>query len=209
MKSALLWMFLLGCWGMNAQYLKHYNRFSAELQTGIQLPILVGSNFSDVSVINLKQFQVSGKYMFDRIYGIKVHYGLNQFKRSDGKNADKYERHDFHRFGVEGVISLTQSVFTFYRTRDFLSIQVHGGTAVTFIGGLDDHEHSRHHNLMAGMGAALRVNRRLAVLFDATLIGTVYKESTVTKYDDVRGFSNISVGIQYNFGPHRWYADWH
>lgn len=186
---------------------KRYNQFSLEVSSGLELPILVGNNFTDVSYVNFRQFQVSGRYMLDRVYGIKVHYGFNQFVRWRGDKIN-HHRYNFNRFGAEGVLNLTQSIFTFYRTRDFFAIILHAGPAVTLVERQRDYARGMHYNFMGGITANFRMSPRLSLFLDATGVASFYQQKSDAQ-EDVKGFGNVSVGLQYNIGRFEWHADWH
>lgn len=186
---------------------KRYNQLSLEVSSGLELPILVGSNFTDVGFVNFRQFQVSGRYMLDRAYGIKVHYGFNQFVRRHGDSNNHY-RYNFNRIGAEGVLNLTQSIFTFYRTRDFFAILLHAGPAVTLVERQRDYAKGMHYNFMGGITANFRMSPRLSFFVDTSVIASFHQQKS-DSYEDVKGFGNVSVGLQYNIGRFEWHADWH
>lgn len=188
-----------------------YNRFSAEVTTGIHIPLAPVDDISSSEFIAFKQFQVAGRYMFTEKFGAKALYGFNQFT-----DADKTENgYTMNRIGLEGVTNVGKLLNMDYKVLDRLSLLAHAGVGLTFAKASNQSNTDHIGNILLGLTAGIKLSNRFSLLTDATYIANFRQHRN---YDGTRLSSgdyqtgsliNLSVGIMYSFGSNKMHADWY
>lgn len=202
---------LLLCFGIITAQETKYNRFSAELTTGIHVPLSPNNEISSSDYIAFKQFQISGRYMISNKYGLKAHYGYNKF---DDPN-DSENGITFHRIGLEGVANINRLLEVNPAGRRRFNLLAHGGVGLSFakanLGNGTDHIG----NILLGLTGEIKLNNRFSLLGDVTYLAnfrqhTYFDGKSLPNNDYKTGsFVNVSLGIMYSFGPNKFHADWY
>jgi len=189
--------------------LKKFNQLSMELTSGVHVPMMTNGQTSRDGFISFKQFQLSGRYMFNHNVGLKAHYGFNRFEDpGDYKLGVSY-----NRFGVEGVISLSRLGRVHYLTREYVGLLLHAGAGVTVGESSYVNRSDTFANLLAGFTAQVKLFENVSLLGDLSYIfninqkygynGRVFTDPASTS------FVNVSIGLMYSIGNYKYHADWY
>ncbi len=213
MKKSLFLAVLLCSIFAISQNNNNYNQISIEASYGLNHPLspssssgLKASEFSE-----FKHFDIGGRYMVSRIYGVKLSYAYDRFQWDATSLAINY-----HRVGVEAVVNLAEVFnFSFNRQRSF-QIQTHAGIGVTFAKPKRDLKSEKIGNLMIGITPLIRITDRIAITTDLSYIVNLkqhydYGGTLVDSDGDSKtgSFLNFTVGLNYALGNNRDHADWH
>ena len=210
-KQFCLLMLLLATISVTAQSDK-FNRFSAEVTTGVHVPLAPNYGISRSKYIVFSQFQISGRYMFTDKFGVKGHYGFNGF--SDPKNSNM--KLGLNRLGLEGVANLGKLMNVDYRLRERFGLLLHTGVGVTFAqpSSVDGTDHMG--NILVGLTGQIKLNDSFTLLGDMTYIANLKQQYAYNgelinaNYDPEPGsFVKVSIGIMYSFGERKYHADWY
>lgn len=208
-KYLLLSFCLLG--GILTAQEVHYDRFSIEATTGVHLPISPINDHSASEFIGLKQFQVGGRFMISEKYGLKAHYGYNDFEDPDNSSNGI----TFHRFAGEGVVNLSKLVKLNYTAREHFVLLAHGGAGLTFAIPSMQNQTDHIGNLLVGLTGEIKLNNRFSILADATYITNLRQHhyfdgaSFAGRDYQTGSFMNFSVGLSYSLGKKMIHADWY
>lgn len=189
-----------------------YNRWSAELSTGVHVPLAPNDNISRKKYIAFKQFQLAGRYMFDEKFGVKGHFAYNRFENPDNTDMGL----GMTRLGLEGVANVGKLLNVDYHIREYVGLLFHAGVGVTFAKPSSVNGTDHMGNLMLGFTGQIKLSERFALLGDMTYINNLkqhyaYNGEVLSPNLDTKpgGFVNVSIGIIYNFGEEKYHADWY
>lgn len=210
-KQFCLLMLLLATISVTGQTDK-FNRFSAEFTTGIHVPLAPDYGISSSEYIAFKQFQISGRYMVTEKYGIKGHYGFNNFSDPNDSNMGV----SYNRVGLEGVVNVGKLLNVRFRLRERFGLLFHTGAGITFANPSSVSGTEHIGNILAGFTGEIKLNNSFTLLGDLTYIANLKQhyayngELINANYDPVPGsFVNFSIGIMYSFGEEKYHADWY
>ncbi|MCZ4319942.1 hypothetical protein O4H26_13195 [Aequorivita viscosa] len=210
-KILLVSVFLLFSFNLLAQSDK-FNRLSAEISTGLHVPLAPGDGISRSKYIAFKQFQLSGRYMFSKKMGIKGHFGFNRFADPDVKNTAV----SFSRLGLEGVLNVGSLLNLDYHIREKVGLLFHTGVGVTFANPTGTTGTDKIGNILAGFTGLVRLNNTMALSGDMTYISNIkqhygYNGASLNAGEKgvSGGFVNVSIGIMFYLGEHRYHSDWY
>lgn len=191
---------------------KHFDRVSLELGTGVHVPLAPNDGISRSKYIAFKQFHLGGRYMFTETFGVKGYYAFNHFSNPDNNNQSLV----FNRLGLEGVANLGQLFNVEYRTRRTLNMLLHAGGGISFANPSSVSGTDHMGNIMVGLTGLIRVGDRFAIMGDMTLINNIKQHYAYNgnvldpNLEAVTGkFVNVSVGIIYYLGSENNPADWY
>lgn len=210
LRTLFLAVFLISGAGMLAQE-GNFNRISVELTTGVHVPLAPGQGISRKKYIAFKQFDLAGRYMFTEKIGLKGHYGFNRFANPDDTKMGV----TFHRVAVEGVLNVGKLLNVNYRLRERLGLLFHTGVGVTFARPEATRGTDHMGNFLVGLTGQIKLNESFTLLGDMTYIRNMkqhyaYNGQPLVPFDATPGaFVNVSVGIMYNLGEHKYHADWY
>ena len=209
-KGFILLILLAFAGKLSAQEI-NYNRWSAELTTGIHVPFSPKEGVARSKYIDFKQFQLSGRYMFSEEFGLKGHYGFNQF--ANRKNHK--EKLEMHRIGLEGVANIGKLLNVDYRVREKVNLLVHSGLGISFANSPAETGTDHTGNILVGLTGEIKISNRLTLLTDATYIANFKQHFGYNGIQFENGnsktgsFLNLSIGIMYSFGKKGIHADWY
>jgi OOP family OmpA-OmpF porin len=208
---SLLTLFLLCNVNVFAQG-RDYNQFSVAISTGLHVPLSPGDGISRSKYIALKQFQLSGRYMFSKRVGIKGHYGFNHF--ADPNNKDLAVT--FNRVGLEGVVNVGRLLNVDFHIREKVGLLFHTGLGVTLANPTGSTGTDHIGNILAGFTGQYKISNEMAIMGDLTYIGNIkqhygYNGASLNAGEKGTsgGFVNVSVGIIFNLGEQKYHADWY
>ncbi len=191
---------------------KKYNHWSAELSTGIHVPLAPGDGISRKKYIAFKQFELAGRYMFNEKLGLKAHYAFNRFENPDNTQMGI----SMSRIGLEGVVNVGQLLDVDYRIREHIGLLFHTGLGVTFAKPSSVSGTDHMGNILVGFTGQIKLNDRFVLLGDMTYVNNVkqhygYNGEVLTPDLDTKpgGFVNVSIGLIYNIGQEKYHADWY
>lgn len=189
-----------------------FNRFSAELTTGIHVPLAPNHGISRSKYIAFKQFQLSGRYMFTEKFGLKGHYAFNRFANPDDADFGM----SFNRIGLEGVANVGKLLNVGYRLRERFGLLFHTGAGITFANPTGSESIEHIGNILVGFTGQIKLNSDFTLLGDLTYVANLKQhyayngELINANYDPEPGsFVNLSIGIMYSFGEEEHHADWY
>ena len=209
-RTLFLALFFISSASLLAQE-SNFNRWSAELTTGVHVPLAPNQGISRKKYIAFKQFEFATRYMFTEKFGLKGHYGFNRFANP----KDTKMGVTFHRIGMEGVMNVGKVLNINYRLRERLGLLFHTGVGVTFARPEATRGTDHMGNFLVGLTGQIKLNESFTLLGDMTYIRSMkqhyaYNGQPMIPFEDTPGaFVNVSVGIMYNLGEHRYHADWY
>lgn len=212
MRYIVIALFLFNLAGF-AQSDKRYNSWSVELEAGMHAPIAPTKFIKRSNFIALRQFQLSGRYMFDQTWGIKGHYSFNGFR--DKKQRDMTLL--YHRLGIEGVVNLSNLIDIDYPLREDFGLLFHAGVGVTFanpysVKGID---HLGH--IIVGLTPQVKLNENFSLFGDLSFITNFRQHYSYSGQQlnfphgkgETGSFMNVSLGVIMNIGNKKYHADWY
>lgn len=189
-----------------------YNRWSAEVSTGIHVPLAPNDGISRKKYIAFKQFQFSGRYMFNERFGVKGQYGFNRFANPDATEMGI----SFNRLGLEGVANLGRILNVGYRLRERLGLLAHAGGGITFAKPATNSGTDHIGNIIVGLTGQIKLSENFAFIGDLSYITNLKQhyayngELLDPNFKSVSGsFVNVSIGIMYYLGENKYHADWY
>ena len=204
----LIWGVILGfCLPLQAQ--QRYNQLSLDLKYGASIPISPVERISRSEYISFKNFQVGGRYMLNQKFGLSGAYTYQGFGNQDaGLN--------FHRFSLEGVVSLSH-IFNFpYYIKEYANLHLHGGPGVSIAYPSSTNTYDRIGNMLLGGSLLFNLSPRLAVMGDLTYsyqIGQLYAYNgdllNVQGNSENGGNLFIGIGVHIYLGKEKYHADWY
>lgn len=191
---------------------KEYNLWSIELGGGIHTPISPTKGLDLSKYVALRQFQVSGRYMFNQKYGLKAHYAFNGFRNPDANEMTL----DYHRVGVEGVANLAQVFDIDYRIRERFILLAHAGVGITFANPYTTKGTDHLGHIIVGLKPQLKLSDKFALYGDVSGVVNFkqhYDYNGVLMHENYKAengfFMNFSVGVIMNLGKKEFHADWY
>ncbi|MAP80954.1 MAG: hypothetical protein CL526_07675 [Aequorivita sp.] len=189
-----------------------YNRFSAEITTGVHVPLSPNDGVSRSNYVGFRQFQLSGRYMFNTKFGIKGHYGYNSFVNTDDKDFGV----NYNRVGLEGVLNVGRLLNVNFHIRETFGLLFHTGVGVTLSNPTTITGTDRMGNIMAGFTGQIKINNDISLAGDMTYFRTIKQHYGYAgnnlfagKSGVSGGFVNVSIGLIFNIGEERHHADWY
>lgn len=203
-----IWGFILAfCLPLQAQ--KKYNQISLELKTGVALPLFPAEIISRSEYVSFKNFQIGTRYMLNQKMGLYGAYTYQSF-------GDAQEGLSFHRFSVEGVVSLSH-IFDFpYYIKEYINLQVHAGPGISIASPNNATNYDRMGNMLLGGSLLLKLSPQFALVGDLTYAYQIgqfygYDGSVLNTSGGSESGSNFSIGIGVNIylGKEKYHADWY
>lgn len=188
-----------------------YNRFALEAQLGLNNPVSPMADHYDSQTFGFFHTALGARYMLNPRAGVRLSVGYDQFTGTGGSLPFTT---NYLRVSGEGVINMG-NLLQFSQWTDRFGLLLHAGMGYSTMKGKSSSEGwDQMLHAMIGITPQLRLNDRLALSVDLTVLAHAYQSRT---YDfsrrnhnpGVDGYLyNLSFGIQYAFGNKRMYADW-
>jgi OOP family OmpA-OmpF porin len=187
-----------------------YNRASLDAQFGLNNPVEPMTNSYDAATLNLYHVGLGFRYAANTKFGARLGLGYDNFRERAGKPEFSSE---YYRVSLEGVANLGNMMdFQTWTRRVGLLFHMGGGYSV-LNGPSIEPDHIMH--AILGFTPQVRLTERISINTDASVLANIYQKytydlrSTTTNKRGINGYLiNVSMGIQYNFGPHAQHADW-
>ena len=191
---------------------KKYNQISAELSGGVHAPISPKDGISRIDYVGWKQFQLSGRYMFNEYWGLKGHYGFNHFENSNYNDLGII----FNRLGLEGVANVGKLININYRIREYVGLLFHTGIGATMATTSSNEANDKIGNIIVGLTGLVKLNKSLALFGDVSYIANISQnygfngvKLTETLNSNNGGAVNINIGLMIYLGKHTYHSDWY
>ncbi|CAM3388100.1 hypothetical protein [Aequorivita lipolytica] len=210
-RTYLVAIFLFSGMNLFAQE-NNFNRFSAEISTGVHVPLAPNDGISRSKYIAFKQFQLAGRYMFTEKFGLKGHYAFNRFANPDDSDMGI----SMSRIGLEGVANLGRLLNVDYHFRERFGLLLHAGGGITFAQPTSVNGTDHMGNMLLGLTGQLKLNNNFALFGDLSYISSFKQhyayngELLSPNFEAVTGsFVNVSIGIMFYLGEENYHADWY
>lgn len=191
--------------------IERYNRFSMNAEYGLNHVVGPISDGYDVPVMGMYHVGLGGRYMFNPKFGLRLQLNYDEISNDD--NSPGF-RTDYFRSSLEGVINLGNVLGFDQFTRNF-GILIHAGAGYSMLDDVNTSFGPDHiMNVTGGITPQFRIGDRWNIYADMSMTANGDQNYTYDRRSSysTRGLSpnlyNYSVGLQYNFGPHKRYADW-
>ncbi|MDO9276167.1 MAG: OmpA family protein [Lutibacter sp.] len=220
MKKIIFSLILLGAITVNAQE-RNYNQWSVEAEAGVHKAANPFSPGYSTSTPSLWQGGLGVRYMMNEKFGVKLDAGYNNIKSSD--DSQEFET-NYYRTSLQGVVNMG-SVLNFRSWTNNFNILFHGGMGYAvnkpkYPNDFDKGDHML--NFIAGVTPQLKLNDRIALTGDLSVIGNANHANTwdgaqplntVVDNNQLRGINgmlvNASVGLTFYLGKKAIHADWY
>ncbi|MCE3294414.1 MAG: oprF 5 [Crocinitomicaceae bacterium] len=187
-----------------------YNRFSVDGQFGLNNPVEPMTDSYDAATLNLFHVGLGFRYAVNTKFGLRLGFGYDNFRERAGKPDFSS---DYSRVSLEGVANLGNMMdFQTWTRRVGLLLHMGGGYSV-LTGASIEPDHIMHG--VIGLTPQVRLTERFTMNADASVLANIYQGYTYdlrSSNGTNRGISgyliNVSLGLQYAFGPHAQHADW-
>lgn len=187
-----------------------YNRFSIDGRFGLNNPVEPMTASYDAATLNLFHVGLGFRYAINTKFGFRLGLGYDNFRERVGKPDFSSE---YSRVSLEGVANLGNMMdFQSFTRRFGLLFHMGGGYSV-LNGASIEPDHIMH--AIVGFTPQIRLTERVTMTTDASVLANIYQENTYdlrSKLVNNRGINgyliNVSLGLQYAFGPHAQHADW-
>lgn len=186
-----------------------YNRFSMDVQFGLNNPIEPVTANYDAATLNLFHVGLGFRYAVNTKFGLRLSGGYDNFRERAGTPDFSSE---YYRASLEAVLNLG-NMMDFQTWTRRIGLLYHFGAGYSVLNGsLIDPNHMMHG--IIGLTPQVRLSERVSMYVDATVIANIYQRytydlRTITNNHGIDGYLiNLSLGFQFNFGRHAQHADW-
>jgi len=186
-----------------------YNHSSIDAQFGLNNPVEPMATQYDAATLNLFHVGLGYRYAINTKFGLRVGLGYDHFQERAG-TPDFHS--EYYRVSLEGVANLG-NMMDFQAWTRRIGLLFHMGVGYSVLDGpVIDPNHMMHG--IIGLTPQVRLSERWNLYVDATTVANVYQRYTydqraINNNRGVDGYLiNVSLGLQYNFGPHARHADW-
>ncbi|MEN2402797.1 OmpA family protein [Flavobacterium sp. MC2016-06] len=188
-----------------------YNKWSIELNGGVNKPIRAFSPGYSAQTLNLFHGDLGARYMFNTKFGLKLDFGYDKFQERDA--SPKFET-TYLRTDLQGVVNLGR-VLNFENFTNSVGLLAHGGFGVSKFKSKDGSDSDDYMvNAMLGLTAQIRLTNSLALTGDLTGIAHGLQDQSFDGTSPVRvgAFDgillNASIGLTVYLGKNEKHADW-
>jgi OOP family OmpA-OmpF porin len=213
MKKAILSILFLCAVTAHAQE-KNFNQFSIELSFGLNSPLSPSDNSGyDVGEFGgFRHFDIGGRYMFNRYYGVKMNFSYDKFQHKDLDELSVA----YKKISAEFVLNVSQALNFYLTPERIIQIQTHSGFGITFAKPASISNNERIGNLIIGVNPQVKISERIAITTDFSY-NFIFKQHfdyagnlINPDYEGVTGsFINFSLGLQFYLGKQSIHADWY
>lgn len=196
----------------NATQAQRFNNFSLELGGGVHIPFTPKDQTELSNFISFKQFQLSGRYMFNEKIGLKGQYAYFDFQDKD----NDLNKAKVHKVTLEAVYNLGELFNFSYSLQDRFTLLLHGGAGISILLPKEGLVYERIGNLQLGITPMIKITDKIAFYLDATPIMNLkqhysYGGELLDKdYKSQSGFLlTANAGFVFYLGDYRHHADWY
>lgn len=210
MKKSILVLASLAFIGVQAQETAGYNKWSVDLNGGVNKPITPLTSGYSTSTPNLWGANLGVRYMFNNKFGIRLGGGYDSF--SEKKDTPKFDSKIWN-VNLQGYANLAR-VLGFEDWTSDLGVLVHAGGGYAQLKSDFISKADKMVFLTAGVTPQVRLSNRIALLLDASLYLNARQNLTYDTYSRAtrRGFQGAhfttSIGLNIALGKEDKHADW-
>ncbi|MFK8266112.1 OmpA family protein [Capnocytophaga cynodegmi] len=196
---------------VGAQAQENYNKWSVDLNGGINKPIAPFSAQYSTSTPSLWGANAGVRYMFNNKFGLRLGGGYDSFEEGDKSN--KFES-SFWNVNLQGVANVGR-VLSFEEWTSDLGLLAHAGVGYGQLNSKALSSADQVAFIVAGLTPQLRISNRVTLLADASIFFNARQQRTFDTFSesDRRGIQGVNVaatiGLQVALGKHGKHADWH
>jgi|SRR5690554_4422761 len=187
---------------------KVFNTFSIEIGGGVHAPWAPNNKIDRSDYISFKQFQISGRYMFNEKLGLKGQYAYHGFKnRKNSQNET-----EMHKATLEVVYNLARALNLHYTVQEQFTFLIHAGAGLSVFAPKDGLTYDRIGNLQFGLTPLIRISDRVALYLDGTYVVNIsqnYSYAGESIASTTGGFPTANIGFVFYLGEKRYHADWY
>ncbi|PJJ08280.1 OOP family OmpA-OmpF porin [Flavobacterium sp. 1] len=187
-----------------------YNKWSIELNGGVNKPIRTISPGYSTASLNLFHADLGARYMFNPKFGLKLDFGYDKFKeRNDTPSFESTQL----RTSIQGVINAGRAL-NFEDWTNTFGLLFHGGFGVSQLTSDDFHGQDYAGNGIIGVTGQIKLSDRAVLTGDLTGIITTrqnynFDGMSLTNTGTLDGLLlNASVGLTFYLGKNAKHADW-
>ena len=210
---------LLGFSNMNAQEGKPYNKWSIDVNGGVNKPAQpMTPGYHGNTFFNFVHADAGVRYMFNNKFGLKADFGYDYMKNGDDSD---YFRTKYYRTSLQGVANLGRIMNFEEWTRTF-GLLAHAGVGYSWMEPGKDvatniYEKDEMGHMILGLTGQVRLGNRVSLNADFTMVNNISQDmnfdgrGTVNAED--RAFNgtlyNATLGLSFYLGKNDVHADWY
>ncbi|AVM50175.1 OmpA family protein [Capnocytophaga sp. oral taxon 878] len=208
MKKSIL---VLASLFITGAYAQDYNKWSIDVNGGVNKPITPLSAGYSTSTPNLWGANVGVRYMLNNKFGIRLGGGYDSFKEK--KDTNKFDSR-YWNVNLQGYANLGR-VLSFEDWTSDITLLVHAGGGYAQL--RSDYLGSNADQMLfatAGVTPEIRLSNRISLLLDASLYVNARQNRTYDTYGVAtrRGFQGAhfttTIGLNIALGKQSQHADW-
>ncbi|GIZ16156.1 OmpA family protein [Capnocytophaga catalasegens] len=187
-----------------------YNKWSIDVNGGVNKPIIEFSSGYFTSTPNLWTVNGGVRYMANNKFGIRLAGGYDSYENGD--NSQKFKS-NLWNVNLQGVANLARVLSFEDWTRD-IGLLTHAGFGYGQLNGDNLSKGDGIAFFVAGLTPEVRLSNRIALLIDGSIYFNARQENTFDTYSTTnrRGIQGINftatAGLQIALGKHSVHADW-
>lgn len=201
---------VIACNSITAQT-NAFNVISLETGIGATIPISPNDNLEKSKFLALKQFNMGGRYMFTKSFGLKGSYQFNGFRSKENSNKGI----DYHSLRLEAVYNVGRLFQMPHRFQENFALLTHIGLGYSRGKPVGENFSEQTGNIQWGLTPLFKLNNTIALNADLTYVFNLkqhytYNGSLISEsYDDVTGgYMTLGVGVIIYIGEERRHVDW-
>jgi OOP family OmpA-OmpF porin len=201
-----------------------YNKVSIEANIGFTKPVYPFTEGYFTNFLSPSHTNLGFRYALNERFGIRADFGFDHFKNDKfGKNDTSIVfKSNYYRTSLEGVINLGNIIFKQKPMNGKFGLLLHGGGGFSILQspltlkGIEWREDQSDImiNVMMGTTGQYKVNERLALNLDLTMISHLLQTFTFDMYNSAKrgGFDgvllNVNMGVSFYLGKKPQHIDW-
>lgn len=195
---------------VDAQSIKNYNTLSVEVGYGLGLPITTVSELSDDSYSSTAHFAFGVRYMFNRDWGVKGQFSVNQFRGDIEETGTNFAGLD-----LQAYYNLGKLLDIPYATNERIGLLAHSGIGLGYSKSLQQDIREKVGQVIIGMSPRYRINDIANIMLDFSYNFNFKQhfnfDGEYAKVGDYTtgSYFNASIGLVISIGDERRHADWY
>jgi len=199
----------------NVAQAQQFNNLSLEVGGGAHFPFNPKDSKDQTSLsnyISMKQFQVSGRYMFNEKIGLKGQYAYFYFQDKE----NHLNKSAMHKVTLEAVYNLGNALNFNYAFQERFTLLLHGGAGVSFLKPKESYDYEKIGNLQLGITPMVKISNQVAFYMDVTPVINLMQhysyggELLNAEHKAQSGFFlTANAGFVLYLGNRNQHADWY
>lgn len=187
-----------------------FNTFSIEIGGGVHVPFAPSNEIKRLDYISLKQFQVSGRYMFNEKFGLKGQYAYHSFEDRENSQLGT----ELHKATLEAVYNLAKAFDLHYTIQENFTFLAHAGLGLSVFSPKDGLSLSYDYigNIQFGLTPLVKISNSVALYLDGTFVVNINQNflySGESSKATIGAFPTANIGFVFYLGEKRYHADWY